>query len=240
MGELIRIGAPEGTPGLHATIDTTGAWVAGLSLDDEVPILHPRFVNEEGKYRGGMHVCSPYFGPDRNLSQHGYARDEEWEVTERHSGLVGLTNYQTTTSGYTCLRNRLSYVVAGNTFLAILRLTNEHASWGMSVAPGFHPYFSGSGSVSNEPIFKEPDDETIARGASRSVIHLASGLDVIMEAQGMQGIVEWSDKPEEYHCVEPVDSVQVEQDGRLKRSNLPPRGGRTYIFSLNIKTEAEV
>lgn len=242
MSELIRIGAPEGADGkqgLGATIDTTGAWVTELSIGKD-HILFPRDLvpvnNEELKLRGGMHVCSPYFGADEDGPQHGFARTALW-VPEKRAASELILSHQCGLEGsrYEGLEQRIQYLVAGRYFTALLNLAN-HSGKVMEIAPGFHPYFAGPDSrnlANPEPILEGPQGAGILAGSSsRRVVKLNGSLEVVMSGERMPGIVRWSDKPDEYHCLEPVASEF--RDGKVGRTELEPGEARSYVLSLEV------
>lgn len=234
MGELIRIGAEEGAPGLGATIDTAGAWVTSLSMGKD-HVLFPRDLVATGpdelKLRGGMHVCSPYFGADRIGAQHGWARDAEWQPMMLAENVLLLKNPSFYSDFYPGFWSELVYYAGRNTFTASLTVSNRRgAIWSVPIAPGFHPYFSGPGEAGPVPIFEHP------KGADpERIIRLANGLDVIMRTENLPGTVRWSDNPEEYHCVEPIASSRKRKDGIFTRTNLKPGETRKYKLEIGVQ-----
>lgn len=240
MGELIRIGAPEGAPGLSAAIDTTGAWVTELSFDRD-HVLFPRDLvattKDELKFRGGMHVCSPYFGAG-GITQvpHGFARNVEWRIEKQDSSELRLTHTEHPRgSMYSGLEHRIQYIVGGRIMVALLNLRNN-SPWSIPIAPGFHPYFAGpdlSGRAGVHPVFEEPEETGFTRRNSHRVIELASGLVVSMNGQRMPGVVTWSDNPTEYHCVEPIASPKL-GGVKVERAELEPGQSRSFVLSLEV------
>lgn len=236
MGELVRIGAPEGTQGLGATVDTMGAWITTLSTGN-VPIFHPRITNEAGKFRGGMHVCSPYFGPDPSEigPQHGYARTLEWEVTDHGDRYVVLknTNY---TGEYSGLQHRLGFQIVGvgelKMVIANLSVTNLGPN-NIAVAPGLHPYFSGP-ARDNECQPDAREDTRLARIGDYCTrdVELESGLLIQMTTKNFPEIVVWSDDPDQYHCVEPKSPSLDRHLATTKM--LSPRESRSYMLSMKV------
>ena len=166
MGEIIRIGSPEGASGLSATIDTTGAWVTTMSHGD-VDILYPRKTIPQAdgtaKLRGGMHVCSPWFG-DAAEPQHGPARQAEWlpvssrsPIMNARSGRVeaGLILEWTAGSDTVIegLRHRLEFMIMERRALRTeLVIANLDGPRHQLIAPGFHPYFPVAEATTQDQI----------------------------------------------------------------------------------------
>ncbi len=160
MGELITLRQESGSLGLTATIDTTGAWVTSLT-NFEDKILFPRSkvldqLTLREKTRGGMHICSPYFGwpeeiiGEQDLPQHGFSRAVEWEnITAECAETKGLPwnprelcvlQYTQESGLYGGLGQRLVYLLSDEMLSADLTMRNG-SDTPMTVAPGFHPYF---------------------------------------------------------------------------------------------------
>lgn len=239
MGELIRIGAPEGAPGLGATIDTTGAWVTSLSSAQDY-VFFPRDLvpTEDGlKLRGGMHLCSPYFGKDPLGvgPQHGSARIQDWQVTDSGIRYVRLRQV-IDTGNYDGLSQNLATQVVDIADLQVLATQLSISNQGdrdMFVAPGMHPYFSGPAKF-DECHSEAAKDMRSNRTDSYSTrtIDLASGLSVAMVSRNVPNTVAWSDNPAEYHCIEPV-ALELADDPE-RSEVLRPGESRSYAVSMRI------
>jgi len=217
MGEMIRIGAEEGAPGLGATVDTTGAWVADLGAGED-NIFYPRFINPEGKFRGGMHVCLPYFGlPDRmkrsGNPQHGYAREVEWDLKEEPNAAQVTLTHMAVNGEFSGLSSTITYGISeanndspwDHSFYSTIRF--DATDGYCVVAPGFHPYFSGLiGFDDLEPDYPVLSFDGIATHDKRRVIQLqnTAGYAIELVTEGMDEAVNWSDNPDKYVCVEPI------------------------------------
>src|SRR5262249_30696048 len=73
------------TPWSNAQIYLHGAHVTHFKKKDEPPLLFlsqcSRFA-EGQPIRGGIPIVFPWFGPREGLSQHGFARVQNWELKE--------------------------------------------------------------------------------------------------------------------------------------------------------------
>lgn len=240
MGELIRIGAP----GLSATVETTGAWVTELSDGRKDHILFPRETVPDGdkpkepKFRGGMHVCAPYFGrdPEGSGPQHGFSRDVEWEIIKLRKGSVVLRHTQDS-GDYAGLIQRLELVAAGRTFVANLVLQNR-GDTGIEIAPGFHPYFAGpseNDQIGSVPRFEQPRPGARGGHTVQKIITLANGLRIALGGQNAAGVVTWSDNPAEYHCIEPVSTKSFSEDGIPERRTLGAGKESSCLLAIDIE-----
>lgn len=116
-----------------------------------------RFANPNLAVRGGMPVLFPICGSlvgntyrcqgqEFSLGQHGFARDQPWEVVERITGdRVGIvlelhSNDQTRMAYPFEFQLTFTYTLQGHTLATHQRYTN-HSPEPMSFATGFHPYF---------------------------------------------------------------------------------------------------
>jgi hypothetical protein len=240
MGELIRIGAQEGAPGLGATIDTTGAWVTSLSLGKD-HVFFPRDLVATGpdelKFRGGMHVCSPYFGTDPSSKgpQHGNARLSEWRIKEPRSNNHLSLVLEDESWANVRLSQRLTYLLNGNWFAALLDLKNLDDSTEIEVSPGFHPYFAGrenDNECGPEPATDKHTQVYDGRCSLRDIV-LNNGIGVNMWAMNLPEGVAWSDNPEEYHCIEPTSyglGPATDQTDKLS-----PGQTQSYMVTLKIE-----
>jgi hypothetical protein len=261
MSETIRIGSPEGSLRLGATIDTAGAWVTNLSLGER-NVLYPRaeLVDQNGgiKKRGGLHICSPWFGPIKD-PQHGPARDAEWSrVATSTPGMnstpnsinngVRLSWFPEVGSQAEGIAHQIDYTIfGGNTFLATLRLKNIGTDAVAFVAPGFHPYFDTTDGTTESDIrgvytpaevggvvvLSDLDIEAECRGedpTSRNTLTL--GTNKFIVTSNMRTNVRWSDDLSCYLCFEPTvcGSSLDPQDGAIRL-----RRGEEADFYMSIK-----
>ncbi len=261
MNETIRIGSPEGSSRLGATIDTSGAWVISLSIGER-NVLYPRaeLVDENGgiKRRGGLHVCSPWFGPIK-VPQHGPARSAEWSrVITSTSGMNSTPN--TINNGVRLgwtpetgdpaegIAHQIDYAIfGGNTFSAALRLKNLNPGKIAYVAPGFHPYFDTTDRATESDIrgiynpvevggvvvLSDLDIEAECRGEDPVARNtLALGANKFIVTSNMRTNVRWSDDLSRYLCFEPTvcGSSLDPQDGAIIL-----RHGEEAEFYMSVK-----
>lgn len=244
MGELIRIGAQEGDNGLAATVDTGGAWVVDLSLDGR-PILFRRdtLQSDTGQEmtRGGMHVCSPYFGsPWRTstlgLPKHGYSRLVDWKEVEITEDAVTLEHAQGR-GHYVGLEQTLTYAISETpedgefefSFTADLTLRNCRPPRRVPpivVAPGFHPYFQGLEGFEDlkTDVVRSGEVKTLGGGFTTKRVKSRMGRDISVSTRNLPEFIEWTDRLGDYVCIEPTasgnkidaatDGVQILQAGR--------------------------
>ncbi|HRV76006.1 MAG: hypothetical protein H6799_03440 [Candidatus Nomurabacteria bacterium] len=226
MGELIRIGAEDFRKGLGALVDPAGAHVAELTLNGMNVFYPKQVVDVDGaqKTRGGMHLCSPYFGlPDSMKAlgqpQHGYARDVEWEVNAESSSSVSLSHVQTE-GPFSGLVQQIEYKIlqAGDkrfdaTLCAMLSLRNTRSRAGdipksdrdIIVAPGFHPYFDELFDQTLHMNTPRRSDTARRMGISAiQTIRTQSDLEVVILTSGLPNLIEWTDGAGRYSCVEPT------------------------------------
>lgn len=258
MGELIRIGAEEAAPGLSAVIDTTGAWMTELALD-EVPILFPRqtLLAEDGtkKVRGGMHICSPYFGAPKVLTrlgepQHGYARQAEWTVEDQDTNTVRLAHLRNDGGYYDGLLTQLEIEIGGELggeaidHLSLLLRYTSLSDKSMGVYPGFHPYFD---SLVGFDDLETNVPEVCLEGLSTSPtnkqeFHLVNGagVNIAMVSKALGEAVKWTDRLEDndYTCIEPVFSALGLHGGDDAANSIGLKCRDTVSFDLTMLFES--
>jgi Aldose 1-epimerase len=240
MGELIRIGAEEGGNGLGATVNTHGAQVESLSIGrDHFVFPADLIATADGfKLRGGIPLCSPYFGPDLigDGPQHGYAREVDWEILDQGERYVRLGHIVEDGYRYKGLEHQLGIQIIDLAHIRILavnlRLTNRGQE-GIVVSPGFHPYFSGPAEFGEcSPVAKQDSTVNLTENYSMRIIRLLSGATIRMVAINMPNSTVWSDVPEEFHCVEP-SVLPISTTPRAEES-LTPGESKQYSVSLII------
>ncbi len=204
-------------------VSSQGGTVSELKWRD-INIFYPRQM-VDGKLRGGNPVCCPFFGKlDEfpGLPRHGWFREEEldlktWEidgvckigchpiVLKRDDYLwfvYGLINHSLSASGLFTVLSVSSYIFRS------------------PVNPGFHPYFptfggeckitSGYETIAGiengeqgefpAQLFPFPHLGRIYIQNKNGIISMMLSGDFSKESS----VVIWSDKVEEYICVEPV------------------------------------
>lgn len=219
------------------TIDPQGAWVTHLAVR-EVPVLFERTaVNypEGTKSRGGMHVCLPNFGPDRDgsLAQHGFGRTETWDITEQSDASVTL-RLVGGHEEYKNLKSTLTYVLDDDGFSATLRLENQGSTL-VRVAPGFHPYFDSSDTeeiVVNEttfPFTSLPSTKFVS--AETAEVTLGKQTYMLRQTE-MPAWAIWTDQKGDYVCVEPTVGGFRFMDDPDHEELLQPDQEKLYTLSI--------
>lgn len=260
MGEFIRIGAEEGACWPGATVDLAGAWITQFGFG-ETDVLYPRFVNEEGKLRGGMHICSPGFGSSVE-PQHGPARNALWTpvksripvmnsrpgTAEMGVVLEWMPGVDTSCEG---LKHTLELAIMDRRSLrAQLTIKNEDGERIQRIAPGFHPYFNIDSQTTPPQVATiyrptqsgeactvvKNDIEAELRTEDRSFKEkLILGSNSTYVESNLMTVVTWSDDLSKYVCYEPTQagpSLEVEDGAILLR-----RGDEKSFF-ISIRTAA--
>ena len=213
---------------LSASISTHGAWLERLEKNG-VPILFPKrtFTLADGteKIRGGCHVCFPNFGPggESGLAQHGFARDLEWIITEQQESTATFT-LRIVSGPYAGLDLGLSYELNENAVSMRLHVRNVSEAE-FRVSPGFHPYFAAPTNVDvaiDDAVYDSNaiGDAVMLSGTPK---RMAIGAkDIVMQAENLPQWVLWSDKLDDYICIEPTKAgFSFLQDATLDELLLP-------------------
>ncbi len=198
--------------GARATINPLGGWLERLSIDGN-DVLFPKSTLEnaagERKVRGGCHICLPNFGPDAtgNLSQHGFARESQWDVFGEHtSGHISL-GLHVTEGEYSGLRALLNVRLTTSGMSLGLSIENQGQNV-LSIAPAFHPYFVSHGKEGDidgtSYSMDSLEEAQILNGAPRLVI--LDGQQFALQATNLATWILWSDRLAGYVCIEPTQS----------------------------------
>lgn len=260
MEELIRVGAPEGDPGLGITVDPVGAYVTSFGFGSS-KILEDRFLSPSGRYRGGLHVCSTWFGEAKEPA-HGPARKAVWAPTSSRIPLMNsrvdrpelgliLEWMADADSGCEGLRHTLELAILNRRSLrAELVIKNEDGERTEMIAPGFHPYFRVDDQttedqiraiyaplVPGQPIVTSKiDREAELRGEEPTHKQkMVLGQNTTYIESNLMTAVTWTDDPSRYICYEPTQSGASLNiaDGAI----LLKRGEERRFF-INIATSA--
>jgi galactose mutarotase-like enzyme len=209
---------------IKASISPLGGTIQGLQING-VDVLYPLFKTSDGKMRGGMPMCAPWFGNtqsplDESLPKHGLLRHLKPKS-------VGFQKTHTIEMEFEDEENRekyswnLKYLVTAsvdnNSLKTLVRITrvNDGLFDRAPVNFGFHPYFAVTG---------KPEDVKVTIGAdthkgfsdkskmipltSTSILIQQPNREIVMSLIGFpvtnSQIVLWSDAPEKYFCVEPI------------------------------------
>lgn len=206
----------------HCVIDEIGAMVHKCG-DADARMIYPFFERVDGKKRGGIPMCFPFFGPShRNFAdvpQHGWLREQKLHMisdTVITQGLffVGDSNEEDVRH---YVYPRISYSV-----LHILRQQTRaietHLSFfGMGpgkipLNPAFHPYFPNDGmcmvKIGNRTFTHfAPKAQCVSIAGGDDIVIITGKLTILMRLRGFGRhvcVYLWSDAPDQYFCVEPV------------------------------------
>lgn len=202
-----------------ASIDPEGGWLVSFS-DNEGDILFPRsqitYPDGTVKTRGGSHVCLPNFGPDAEfgMDQHGFGRISEWKIESQSESSVTLL-LQGGTEQYKDLSSRLTYELKSTGLQMNLDLYNN-GSQSLPVAPGFHPYFQTRAEDTfivvdgSELAFSDLSEMKLVESEGRELWLAGRRLKL---TSSMKHWAHWTDRVDEYICVEPTVRGNAFLDG---------------------------
>jgi len=238
--------------GLKSEIDPDGAWINSLEING-VEILTPRHIRaEDGKERGGMHICLPQFGPTEQfgLEQHGIGRKIEWQVQNMGVNSVILElprqeGYEDYPDG---LEARLEYSINSTDAHVVLRASLGVLNSGIEdipIAPAFHPYFDLNGGIEIKSVelgtFDDltEDEAGTMRVVDGPVLFTQGGSPVGMSTSpNLRHYYFWTDRKDEYLCIEPT-SYGPGFDDPDKRLKLKSGDTEQYTFEIVIPLLSE-
>ena len=199
-------------------ISRTGGTVLSFKVDGK-DIFYPFHVTEDGKERGGMPLCAPWFGLSEFAEKkHGFLRGIEAYVAIKKKNSVILRFRHQGIDKYPWA---LHYTVEYSVKDGVLRtsLNTERLDDGIPglapVNPGFHPYFATDENTmyvltGNDMYDKFANEaKTVSLETSSVLItQIAGKKKLVMHTRGFalyeSRLVLWSDAPKNYVCVEPV------------------------------------
>jgi len=204
-----------------AMISTAGAWLESYTVNGR-PVIFPKQkleIDGKQKDRGGSHVCLPNFGPggDSGQPQHGYGRTVEWNLVDK-TDTTAVFGLERGVGHFQALGSRLRYQLRPDGFEVELSVTNE-GNWPLPVSPGFHPYFTvtGAGDITINGQAYRPDQLGEAQYIRGERMDLEIGNTTYqLESGGLPVWALWSDRPDEYVCLEPTAA------GASFETNHPP------------------
>src|SRR3989344_7281285 len=230
---------------------TEGAMITKFTVSS-TDILYPDQVIETvkgPKRRGGIPLLYPQAGPitedgeEFRLSQHGFARDQEWEVTE-----LGENNDTVTLRLISNEETRkmfpydfeLNYkITALETGLRAELVVLNKSDKKMPVAPGFHPYFNipveDKPEITTNIVGFEPDkydwNSSQMYGMPHPTIFKYPGNEIeIQSSPELKTMMIWSEQKGDYVCFEPwTGRVNVLQDPD-KRLEVKPNESQTVFI----------
>jgi len=206
-------------------VSSKGGTVSEFHWGDK-EIFYPQQI-VSGKLRGGNPVCCPYFGkldefPD--LPFHGWFREEELNLeVQENNGAYNITCPLVLLKRDDCFKYAyatLNHILSVSGLFTSLSISEYFSLSPSPVNPGFHPYFPTLGEECQivfgcetiVQIKKGEQGEFPARlfpYPPHGIIHIHNTNGIItMRLSGDfspdSSVIIWSDRVEEYICVEPV------------------------------------
>jgi len=226
---------------LTATIDPNGAWLQTFTSGSRPILFHRQSVTAPDgsqKVRGGSHVCLPNFGPggDSGLKQHGFGRDEPWEVSYKDGRRAVVLEHRKSEGDYADLVSRLRYAVGNNSLLMELSLHNFGESE-LRVAPGFHPYFMAEPTdpVSINGVLQNRAELNPAIMLEEQPTHVQIGSTALtLYSENLPKWVAWTDQLGEYVCLEPTFAGASFEHPVDPTELLAPGKSSSYALSIAI------
>lgn len=193
---------------LELDLDLQGAWVKRFDKDGKHIFFPFKEIEINGarKLRGGMHVCAPNFGPDEilnELPQHGYGRDEEWEVVEEGEDYIKLSLKGQ--GSYENVTFNLTYVLKDDRLITEFIATNEGEAQKL-INPAFHPYFytkDANIDIDDFTIVREELPTPMTDDKESESFRTSEFSIKILGHQGVGTYILWTDFADDYLCVEP-------------------------------------
>ncbi|MCT1796742.1 aldose epimerase family protein [Helcococcus kunzii] len=201
--------------GIKSEIETLGAYVNTLSKNG-VNIFFPKSkIDENGtdKLRGGSHPCLPHFGVSKKvvLSNHGFARDLEWNVKYQSDSEVVLS-LKPDVENWEGMYAEITYSIKDNYFITKLLVRNDGEK-SIDVSPAFHPYFNYTDE--NEIFLNgekfEMNRETLPNSLFVDEVNSMKTSEYVIEIENkdMPKFVIWTNFTDKYLCVEPTFNWQA-------------------------------
>ena len=186
-------------------IDTNGAYITEFTHDGK-DVFFPKFETEikgKKKTRGGSHPCLPSFGPSEinDLKDHGYGRDNNWEIDQKSDRKVLLK--LAGSCGYEGMDSFITYDLGEKSLLAEIKMVNN-SSKDLPVAPGFHPYFRAGEDFKVYGLdFGDFNLEDTYFLDASELSFKAENFDIKITSENFHKFAIWTDFIDDYRCVEP-------------------------------------
>lgn len=203
-----------------AAVSDLGGTVRKLTRNG-TDILFPYRMVGDGKSRGGLPLCAPWFGSSpRGPKKHGFLRDSRPCERMISNERAALAYFLPGTDGYPwslkCVTMTHIYREYHLQFMLRMERMLDGIHGAAPVCPAFHPYFPFRGNetrvIIGEHTFTGFPSEgrciplngqrwIVVRSPQQTIeIELLGDFENSRESQ----VVLWSDSPETYVCVEPV------------------------------------
>ena len=210
-----------------------------------------RFADPAQSVRGGIPVLFPICGglPDSPLPQHGFARDQSWQLAELGSGdgvQLSLSDTPHTRTLWPHAFGLTLELRLAPQALAITAVVENRGPKPMAFSLGLHPYFrvSDLGGVRLEGLPESCFNHlTMANDSTATQLaQLAHGIDLLVQPSGevrlidpaadrritlhgtppLDLVVLWSDPPRPMLCLEPWTSPRLALISGDRRLELAP------------------
>lgn len=189
---------------------------------DGLDIIYPFFITKEGKQRGGIPICFPFFGPApaefSEIFQHGWLRHEELTLegngAKTFLSLVGAGGKKSRICYPWLLDYRVNFILDhwGLKIILKVRRLNDGIVRRSPVNPAFHPYISNLGNAvakANGVSISSFEKKSQRFPFSREAIADLGKIRVKIISDGFRRgsfFNSWSDLSEKYFCLESVFS----------------------------------
>ena len=212
-------------------------------------VIYPFRETEDGKERGGIFYCLPFFGPSpkgmENIPQHGWMRHEKMKLESAtvDDGTTILTFYGSNKKSkqYPWLLEyfiRYTLKKTGVRIYLDIQRVDERTDYAPVNVAG-HPYMA----ISEEGVFPFGDgeraitfsDEAYFINTQPFVVN-TPGAKIQMSSQGCQKICLWSHDPSQSACIEPVLALP-EEFGTDRGFYLAPGEAVSMSMELTIMPE---
>lgn len=226
---------------LEMVVDEMGAYVDSLDFQD-IKIFFPKStIKENGvdKVRGGSHPCFPHFGPASkvNLPQHGFARDEKWEVVESKEDIIVL-KLENQYDEWKDVVAKITYKLEDDTFTTKL-LVENNGDEDIFVTPGFHPYFTYENIneiLLNNKKFELKKDLVDSYFVDGVKNFETSKYKLTFSTKNLDKFIIWTSFSDEFLCVEPSFNHKALDDGKeLMKINSKDFEEFEYSIKIELK-----
>ena len=195
-------------------------------------------INDAHKLRGGMHVCAPNFGPDEilhELAQHGYGRDEEWDITEEAEDYIKLS--LAGKGSYKDVKFTLIYRLTEDGLTTEFTAVNEGEETKL-INPAFHPYFYTKDcniEIDDFEVIRDELPKPMTDDNKNESIKTSEFVIDIIGEKGVGTYIIWTDFGDDYVCVEPTYNGMSFKDNDLEPYQLKSSETFTQKFDIVIK-----
>ncbi len=257
--------------GTTAAINPAGAYVESLVAHDGRSLIMPRDtqtmnVNGELRDRGGIPVCTPWFGPGELLGserQHGFGRNLTWKTmpTEGanniHLSLQHLELQGTSIpEAYKRAAFEMDVVIDvdgdGNPRLLQALTVGNEGHEAFAELSGFHPYFPlEEGADVSEYAFGDMETGDSVRYTQDQLVETQNlpfrsgdvtlqgpGINVRIVSEGLPVTFAWTDNTKGI-CLEPTAAGVADETSPQNRL-LQPGDSRTYRMQITFLPKTAV